>query len=241
MLSPQGGNRKKKGADLLIAANKKRISAIILCLALAAVFLMGAVAGRVSLDGRETYSNAAEAVFYIRALNEEGKLKTSGSGFAVTKSGISITAAHVVKGAAAVHAVMPSGEEVALEVLEVNNLTDIAVVKLPAKSGGYRYIPLEKDSAEYGERAYAIGYPLKTAKIISYGIVSSPGAVINGVDRLLVSVDLASGMSGGPVICERGTVIGMSSATLRTMNGVSASPTTAQLRAAVDRYTLGSK
>ena len=202
MLSPQGGNRKKKGADLLIAANKKRISAIILCLALAAVFLMGAVAGRVSLDGRETYSNAAEAVFYIRALNEEGKLKTSGSGFAVTKSGISITAAHVVKGAAAVHAVMPSGEEVALEVLEVNNLTDIAVVKLPAKSGGYRYIPLE---------------------------------------RLLVSVDLASGMSGGPVICERGTVIGMSSATLRTMNGVSASPTTAQLRAAVDRYTLGSK
>ena len=225
----------------MIAVNKKRISVLIMCIALAAVFLMGAVAGRVSLDGRETYSNAADAVFYIRALNEDGKLRTTGSGFAVTKSGISVTAAHVVKGAAEVHAVMPGGEEVTLEVLERNDLTDIAVLKLPEKPGGYRYIPLEADNAEYGERAYAIGYPLKTAKIISDGIVSSPGAVINGVDRLLVSADLASGMSGGPIICERGTVIGMSSATLRTMNGVSTSPTTAQLRAAVERYTPGSK
>lgn len=222
----------------MIAHKRRGFAVLILC---ASMFLMGALVGRASLDGRETYSNTSDAVFYVRALNEEGKLKTSGSGFAVTKSGIAVTAAHVVKGAAAVHAVMPSGEEITLEVLERNDITDIAVLKLPEKQSGYRYIPLETLNAEYGERAYAIGYPLKTAKIISDGIVSSPGAVINGIERLLVTADLASGMSGGPIICERGTVIGLSSATLRTMNGVSTSPTTAQLRAAVERYTLGSK
>ena len=208
------------------------------CAALLVVGLLtGAGLKRASYSGEEIYADCAEAVFYVRALTDAGNLKTAGSGFAVSADGLALTASHVIRNATSVNVVLPSGEElVNVQVLERDDLTDVAVLRLPARKTAYPFLTLETGAKNSGEAVYAIGYPLKTVKLIHDGIISAPLATINGIDRLLISTELASGMSGGPVICRHGGVIGLASATVRTMNGVSASPTTAQLIAAVARH-----
>ena len=210
---------------------------VVACAALlAAVFLLGAKMQRTEYSGAAIYANNAGAVFYVRAMTAEGKLKTSGSGFTVSADGLALTAAHVIRGADKVHVVLPDGKELAdVEVVERDDLTDVAVLRLPARKEAYPFLKLEQEQVDSGEAVYVIGYPLKTVKLIHDGIVSAPTATINGVERLLISAELASGMSGGPVICQHGAVVGLASATVRTMNGVSASPATAQLREAVAR------
>ncbi|MCR8635890.1 hypothetical protein [Paenibacillus radicis (ex Xue et al. 2023)] len=54
----------------------------------------------------------------------------------------------------------------------------------------------------------------------SEGIVNAPRAVINGRDRKLVSIQLVSGMSGGPLMDSFGFAAGILSGSLRTMNGI---------------------
>lgn len=211
---------------------------VMICAALlCAGALAGAAAQRLALDGNRIYDNAAPAVCYVRGLTETGTLKTTGSCFTVSKDGVALTAAHVVRGTAEVRVVLPSGTELTgVKVLSRDDLTDVAVLQLPARAEGYPALKLATDAPRSGERAYAIGYPLKTTRIMTDGIVSSPLAVINGIERLLVSAELASGMSGGPILSQYGDVIGLASATVRTMNGVSASPTPAQLAGAAAAY-----
>lgn len=211
---------------------------VLVCAALFVVgVLTGAAAQRKTLDGDRIYDDTAAAVCYVRGLTETGELKTTGSCFTVTGDGVAVTAAHVVRGVAEVRVVLPSGAELTdVKVLSRDDLTDVAVLRLPARAEGYPVLKLAADAPRSGERTYAIGYPLKTTKIMTDGIVSSPLATINGIERLLVSAELASGMSGGPILSQYGEVIGLASATVRTMNGVSASPTPAQLAGALAAY-----
>lgn len=210
---------------------------IVCALFLTIAVLIGATYQRVKLDGEAVYDSSSDAVFYVRTLTESGALKTTGSGFAITKDGIALTAAHAIKDNLNIHIVLPSGEEIAgVTVLEQSPSTDIAVLKLPLREEGYAFLEIDTEIPRSGQKAYAIGYPLKTTKIITDGIVSSPNSLINGTERMLVSTDLANGMSGGPIINQYGTVIGMASATLRTMNGISTSPTTVQLINTATKY-----
>ena len=221
---------------------RERLLRPLLLALLAVLVLTGAAAQRAVYDGERIYDNSSGAVCYVRSLTEAGALKTAGSCFIISADGIALTASHVVRDAASVHVVLPSGEELSgVTVLEADAMTDVAVLRLPARKEAYPSVPLDTLDPRSGERVYAIGYPLKTVKIISDGIVSNPAAKINGLERLLVSADLASGMSGGPILSEHGAVVGMASATLRTMNGVSTSPTTAQLRSAAGEFTTGAR
>ena len=198
---------------------------------LLAVIFSGFTDHKTVLTGQMICERGDPATFYLRALDADGELKASGTGFCITEDGMALTAAHVIKGADAVHAVLPDGKEITVTVVSSDSKTDVAVLRLP--KGAYPHLELETEIPVKGEPAYALGYPTRTAKIVSDGVVSMPVASINGTERLLLSAELASGMSGGPVLCEHGFVIGLNAATLRTMNGVSTSPTTQQLIDAV--------
>jgi S1-C subfamily serine protease len=192
--------------------------------------------------GEQIYERAHEAVFYVTALKEDGSLKTSGTGFFISADGYALTATHVIRGAASVNAELESGLAFRdVEIVLCDITTDVAVLKLPEAEDGYPYIPLADASPEYGAKLYAIGHPLKTTKIITDGIVSSPVAVINGNDRLLMTVSLANGMSGGPILDGHGRAAGISSGTLKTMSGISTSPTTAQIAEALETVFMEGK
>ncbi len=190
---------------------------------------------RTAYDAKGVYIRAEDAVFYVRTLNENGQLKSTATGFLVSPEGLAFTATHVVSGAARVQVLLPAGEEYDdVPVLMSSAATDIAMLRLPAREEPYPYLPVEEGLSLRGESAYAVGYALKAVKLMHDGIVSAPEAPINGTPRLLFTADLASGMSGGPIVSGYGTVIGIASATVRTMNGVSASPTTSQMWEAAD-------
>jgi len=139
-----------------------------------------------------------------------------GSGFIVDAAGILLTNAHVVEGASEVGVTLPDGRSFTGKVLGADPLTDVAVVKvvgsrLPVASLG------DSSRVRPGEWAIAIGNPLGLDNTVTAGIISAiqrTNAVGEGQRVPYIQTDAAvnPGNSGGPLINDRGQVIGINTA-----------------------------
>ena len=139
-----------------------------------------------------------------------------GSGFITRSDGVILTNAHVVEGASEVGVTLPDGRSFRGKVLGADPITDVAVVKVAA--AGLPVAPLG-DSAKVraGEWAIAIGNPLGLDNTVTTGIISAverTNAVGEGqrVPYLQTDAAVNPGNSGGPLINERGQVIGINTA-----------------------------
>lgn len=169
----------------------------------------------------DVYERAEPSVFYIRILRNDGTVKAVGTGVLLTREGLAVTAYHVVKDAERIEALLHDGSTAeAVQVTGFDEAKDVAVLKLPPAASAYGFLPVRETPVKHGETIYAIGYPLKNTPLITQGIVNTPKAEVNGRNRVLVSAQIASGMSGGPVIDQRGRLAGIISGSLRTVNGI---------------------
>ncbi len=139
-----------------------------------------------------------------------------GSGFITRSDGVILTNAHVVEGASDVSVTLPDGRSFSGKVLGGDPLTDVAVVKVVASK--LPVAPLG-DSARVrpGEWAIAIGNPLGLDNTVTAGIISAiqrTNAVGEGQRVPYIQTDAAvnPGNSGGPLINDRGQVIGINTA-----------------------------
>ena len=139
-----------------------------------------------------------------------------GSGFITRSDGVLLTNAHVVEGASEVTVTLPDGRSFTGKVLGSDPLTDVAVVKVVASK--LPVAPLG-DSAKVrpGEWAIAIGNPLGLDNTVTAGIISAiqrTNAVGEGQRVPYIQTDAAvnPGNSGGPLINDRGEVIGINTA-----------------------------
>jgi S1-C subfamily serine protease len=139
-----------------------------------------------------------------------------GSGFITRSDGVILTNAHVVEGANEVTVTLPDGRSFSGKVLGSDPLTDVAVVKVVASR--LPVAPLG-DSAKVrpGEWAIAIGNPLGLDNTVTAGIISAiqrTNAVGEGQRVPYIQTDAAvnPGNSGGPLINDRGQVIGINTA-----------------------------
>jgi S1-C subfamily serine protease len=139
-----------------------------------------------------------------------------GSGFITRSDGVLLTNAHVVDGASEVSVTLPDGRSYTGKVLGADPLTDVAVVKVVATN--LPVAPLG-DSAKLrpGEWAIAIGNPLGLDNTVTAGIISAiqrTNAVGEGQRVPYIQTDAAvnPGNSGGPLINDRGQVIGINTA-----------------------------
>ena len=139
-----------------------------------------------------------------------------GSGFITRSDGVVLTNAHVVDGASDVTVTLPDGRSYSGKVLGADPLTDVAVVKVVASK--LPVAPLG-DSARVrpGEWAIAIGNPLGLDNTVTAGIISAvqrTNAVGEGQRVPYIQTDAAvnPGNSGGPLIDDRGQVIGINTA-----------------------------
>ncbi|MBB3113917.1 S1-C subfamily serine protease [Paenibacillus phyllosphaerae] len=176
-------------------------------------------------NAEQTFEQAEDAVFYLRSLRTDGTVAAVGTGVVMDAKGKAATAYHVVENAATMEAVFEDGRTVkGVKLLSYDKLTDAALIELPASgagsSAGYAYLPVRTDALRPGVDVFAIGYPLKNTVIITEGIVNNPSAEINGRDRILTSAEIVSGMSGGPLIDEKGQLAGIISGSLRTMDNI---------------------
>ena len=139
-----------------------------------------------------------------------------GSGFITRSDGVLLTNAHVVEGASEVTVTLPDGRSFNGKVLGSDPLTDVAVVKVVASK--LPVAPLgDSTRVRPGEVAIAIGNPLGLDNTVTAGIISAiqrTNAVGEGQRVPYIQTDAAvnPGNSGGPLINDRGQVIGINTA-----------------------------
>jgi serine protease Do len=188
-----------------------------------AYFVIGpkAYTSPVVLNAEEAYEQANNSIFYVRNL-QKNRVSAVGTGFLIQSDGQAVTAYHVIKGAEQIEATLQDGTVVKnIKLRSYDEQKDIAILDLPNKKGNnLKGLEISNSPVKHGTEIFAIGFPLKETSIITQGIVNAPSAPINGKKRILVSAEIVSGMSGGPVLDETGKVIGIISGSLRTMNNI---------------------
>lgn len=141
---------------------------------------------------------------------------TSGSGFFVSRAGHVLTNAHVVQKNPYVIARDHSGETFPLEVLAIDHDLDLALLKANRKTEGVGFAA--SDRIEKGLRVFAIGFPQPTIQgiesKITDGVISSLSGVQGDENLLQISVPIQGGNSGGPLVSEDGSLVGVVVATL---------------------------
>ncbi len=173
---------------------------------------------RQELDAAQIYKQYSNSIFYMRVLREDGTLKTVGSGFLI-RGGKALTAYHVIDGGKAYEAVFDDGAVIKdLKLAKTDKNNDMALIIINA--GKREGLEITATGAEHGQKVFALGYPMKGTKIITEGIINTPKAEINGQSRMLTSAQVASGMSGGPLLDRYGSVAGLISGSLRNMSNI---------------------
>lgn len=137
-----------------------------------------------------------------------------GSGYFISKQGHIITNAHVVGNAFRVRVVTSAKKEKMIgEVLRVDRLRDVALIRLEEPPANISLLPLRVNEPAVGDDVYAIGAPrLKRMQdTVTKGIISAHRYDRKeGQPYLQADVDIYGGNSGGPLLDENGNIIGMS-------------------------------
>ena len=137
-----------------------------------------------------------------------------GSGFFVKSHQIA-TNLHVIEGAASGYAKL-IGQKTKYDIKGITAIDEKRdLVILSVVAFGKQPLPLDdSDTVLVGETVYAVGNPRGLEGTFSQGIISSVRTV--GTDKLLqLTAPISPGSSGGPVLNDKGNVIGVSVATFR--------------------------
>ena len=164
---------------------------------------------------QEIYQAAADATVLLVMKDSNDQTLGYGSGFFVEVNKIA-TNFHVIEGAArgiAKHV----GQETMYTIegfCAVNEKRDLAVLQVSASSVQPLTIA-DSDAVEIGETIYVVGNPKGYLEgTFSEGIIS--GIRLEETDKLLqLTAPISPGSSGGPVLNNKGKVIGISVATIK--------------------------
>ncbi len=172
--------------------------------------------------------------------------KGTGSGFILSQDGKILTNAHVVADTDTVEVTMKDGRNFEGRVLGVDNITDVAVVKIPADK-----LPTVKlgnsQNLIPGEWAIAIGNPLGLDNTVTIGIISATdrtsaqvGVSSKRVSFIQTDAAINPGNSGGPLLNAQGQVIGVNTAIRADAQGLGfAIPIETAARIADELFTKG--
>jgi putative serine protease PepD len=163
----------------------------------------------VALTPSEIYEVVEPSMVIVR-----GGDQTLGSGTIVSADGSVLTARHVISDAASIELVFADGTRTSASVASSNAATDSALltphalpeVVVPAVLGG---------GIEVGSSVVAVGHPFGLTNSLSDGVVSGLGRAVTAENgqRLadLIQFDAAvnPGNSGGPLLNDRGEVVGV--------------------------------
>lgn len=134
-----------------------------------------------------------------------------GTGFALSPNGYLITSYHVVKGGDSVYVENVNGERYKAKVVLNQAAYDLAVLKITDPSfTGWKNLPLSfrKRGADLGERIYTLGFPREDI-VYGEGSIASQTGYDGDTAAYQVSIPVNPGNSGGPVLDEKGNVVGL--------------------------------
>jgi len=168
-----------------------------------------------SSTAQKLYQLAQNDLLQLRILTRNGRVQAAvGSGFLTSTSNLVVTNYHVVSPLAlkpetySGEYLDTNGRSGPLELLAVDVLNDLAVVRINVKGTGYFKVPEKPLSLVKGQYLYSLGNPLDLGFTISEG--SYNGIMRRSFyDEFMFTGPINAGMSGGPCITSNGELAGV--------------------------------
>ncbi|RZT09514.1 serine protease, S1-C subfamily, contains C-terminal PDZ domain [Duganella sp. CF402] len=168
-----------------------------------------------SSAAQHLYASAKNDILQVRSLLKSGRTQSSvGSGFLIGTSNLVLTNYHVVSQFAldpdtyVGEWVDTGGQRGNVELLAVDVLHDLAVLRVNRSGTGFFKMPEQLARLTQGQYLYSMGNPLDLGFAISEGAYN--GVIARSFyDQLMFTGPINSGMSGGPSVTVDGSVAGV--------------------------------
>ncbi len=149
-------------------------------------------------------------------------IRGAGAGFIIDPSGVIVTNSHVVGHASRITVTLSDGQELPGQVIGVDDLTDIAVIRVTARAS-LPYVSWgDSRTVEVGDWIMAAGNPFGVGTSVTAGIVSARGRDIGAGpfdDFIQIDAPINPGNSGGPTFNMQGQVIAVNTAIVSPTGG----------------------
>jgi serine protease DegS len=146
-----------------------------------------------------------------------------GSGVVVSADGYVLTNHHVIADADQIQVLLATGEAVGAQVVGVDPETDLAVLKIEARTDLPTITIAASGGLEVGDVVLAIGNPFGVGQTVTQGIVSATGRSRLGINTFedFIQTDAAinPGNSGGALVNAFGELIGINTAIFSKSGG----------------------
>ncbi len=185
------------------------------------------------LDTVRIYQSASAAVVTVQGTESSGGVNSTvlGSGFVVNFSHADyiVTNFHVVSGVSGITVTFQDGNAYPATVVGSDGYSDLAVLKLTAPASEFHPLDVVSSSQlAVGQPVAAIGNPFGLSGSITVGIVSQLGRTISEslagnfsiANVIQFSAPINPGNSGGPLLDANGAVVGITTATVVSSQGV---------------------
>jgi serine protease DegQ len=173
---------------------------------------------------RPNPSDPLSQFFFGEQPTQEQANTSLGSGVLVSPEGYILTNHHVISEADSIEIALVDGRRVKAQVIGSDPETDIAVLKIDAKSLPNPITLGNVESVRVGDVVLAIGNPFGVGQTVTSGIVSALGRDHVGINTFenFIQTDAAinPGNSGGALVDTRGNLIGINTA-IFSNNGAS--------------------
>ncbi|HJU99933.1 MAG TPA: serine protease [Burkholderiaceae bacterium] len=168
-----------------------------------------------SSAAQKLYASAKNDILQVRSLLRSGRTQSSvGSGFLIGTGNLVVTNYHVVSQFAldpdtyVGEWVDTSGQRGNVELLAVDVLHDLAVLRVNRNGTGFFKLPEHLATLNQGQYLYSLGNPLDLGFAISEGAYN--GVIARSFyDQLMFTGPINAGMSGGPSVTGDGAVAGI--------------------------------
>ena len=137
--------------------------------------------------------------------------KFSGTGFALTSEGYIVTSYHVIQGGDSLLIEGSNHQRYHAEPVYSDIKHDLAILRITDKKfTGFGRLPyaVKSGQAELGERVFTLGYPREDV-VYGEGSLSARSGFEGDTAFYQVSIPVNPGNSGGPLLDERGNLIGV--------------------------------
>ncbi|MDB5458433.1 MAG: hypothetical protein JWO72_174 [Caulobacteraceae bacterium] len=138
-----------------------------------------------------------------------------GSGFLLSSDGYLMTAEHVVGADKYVKVRWSDGLEGVGEVIRTDKRRDVALIKTDPR--GRQPLALRREAPQPGDTVFAIGAPIdpKLQNTVTRGVASA-NRIMDGFSFIQSDVTVDPGNSGGPLLNDKGEVLGFTDIGIRT-------------------------
>ncbi|GGK66441.1 trypsin-like peptidase domain-containing protein [Rufibacter glacialis] len=161
----------------------------------------------------------------------------SGTGFVLTSDGYFVTSYHVIEGADSLMIENKSGTKYKVEEIYSDQVRDLALLRvIDTTFTGFGKLPysFKQKESELGERVFTLGYPREDV-VFGEGTLSSRSGVYGDTASYQISIPLNPGNSGGPLLDDRGNMIGVISGKMLGVDGAAFAVKSAYLLTLLDQ------